>query len=274
MARKVKKEKTRRISILSRVLTRKVRIFLILILVFLLAAGILGFFLFPRLASHFVLEEMKIVYQDGTDADLNLKLYGIEKGRTSVLELMGGQLRRKSELICADHPELKTVEFGLEFPDRLNAVLEKRRAVAQVKLEGFLSRWEKFFLIDDEGVAFVERKEMTQEKLPVITGIKAKSGEVKLGVKWKSGQIRKALLALSEFNMSLPAKKYQIEKIEAGGREGVSLWLTGNLEVKLGGKDFKERILLLEQVLEQMKEENIKDLDIDLRFGDGIVRPK
>ncbi len=255
---------------------RRERAAKIKVLLVLMLAGAAVFFgwwiggiLTPYFSPHFRVEEIQAAFADRTRVNLNLEVYGVKKGQTGLFAV---DLRDLSERIEADYPELDRVRVTRVFPDRLQLTLEKRRPLAVLRPEGMGNG--HFLLVDRKGVVFSGGEGRAPFSLPVIEGTKIRRDLLVPGKRPESEALAAAILVLGECGQRALAKSHPPEKIVIAGRKDVTLELKDNLTVRLGEEDYRYRLALLESVLAAKKTEEIHDLEIDLRFGDAVVREK
>lgn len=166
-------------------------------------------------------------------------------------------LRKISEYLLSKHPQFREIILNFQFPGRLSVQIKEHTAFAKLLL------LYGQFPVDEEGR--ILRKDIVSD-LPEILGLQNKIISPKF---YETYTVPELLLSLDLIRMS-PQK---IKKIDATKKEDLTIFLDSGLRVKIGHRDYPERLKDLSLILEELKIS--EDIDyIDLRFSDPIIKYK
>ena len=177
-------------------------------------------------------------------------------------------LKDFKERIEDAHPELKDIVVRRALPNRLVVQARKRAAIAQVY-------GDRLYFLDRDGVFLTDVKSAAEEKIPLISGIRASPFRSTVAQKER---IDKALFLIDAVSQNRRLSRYKLRTIDITDSRNISFFLDANdvakVEIKIGDAEFNKRLDTLGTVLEQLG----KDIDrvkyIDLRFEDPIVGPR
>ena len=204
----------------------------------------------------------------------SVRLYGLtdeldrEVSRQARLEGLEGRnlflLNASSvERRIHEHPKIAEAKVVKCFPDSLWITARERKPAACVNSG-------EIFYVDAEGVLLEKAGAASAPKddLPFISGLKI-SG-LGPGDRIESEGLRRALDLLGRLRKMTPKLYGMVSEIHVGEMEGLTLYLRGGLEVRLGHLDPVERMPALEKFLETRA--SLDDLTyVDLRFDRQIV---
>lgn len=180
-----------------------------------------------------------------------------------IIDLLRGRsifsikLENISKDISTKYPEFKKIILNYRPPHKVNVEVIKYTPLAKLILN-------RRFFVDEEARIFMQREDLD---LPVITGLQNKIPTPKLYKKYK---IPELLLSL-ELIATYPHK---IKRIDASKKENLTFFLDDGLKIKIGDRNYSEKLERLSLLLKEFEEE-INDIDyIDLRFSNPIVRYK
>lgn len=169
---------------------------------------------------------------------------------------------RKVERDLAAVPYLSNVRAVKKYPNRLVIRADERSPVAVLA--------EDLYLIDRNAVLLepVEFEAENQNDLPFISGVKI--GSAHAGEVVEDAQLPVAIDLLGRIKKMNPPLYEKISEIAVDAKDGLTLFMTGGIEVRLGRRDPVELMAYLEAFLRQKP-----DLEgptvVDLRFKDQLV---
>ncbi|HTL70739.1 MAG TPA: cell division protein FtsQ/DivIB [Candidatus Eisenbacteria bacterium] len=171
------------------------------------------------------------------------------------------------QVIKRRHPEFKEVRVRRVLPNRIEVVLKRRTPVAQVH---FSSRYVQ---IDKDLVLLPGSAVAPFRNLTVIEGSPLPRPGLFVGATLADpGTHRAVTLLLSDaLRSSSLFKKHVLTQIDIHDPKNVSLFVDGDVEIRLGNAHFKERLEILEQTLQTMNLDRTKVQYVDLRFDDVFI---
>ncbi len=193
-------------------------------------------------------------------------------------------LNGESSNIARKCPDCLRVRLSRVLPDRLFVEFIRRKPVALVKLY-------RYFVVDQYGVFFGSVPNPGSLNLPLVTGLETKLFGITFGKKYVTKELVLVLNIIKEFNKSLLMKGYQIQKIDVGtadditifipigpNKNGYSQWQVPGkeniLEVRISQGNILEKIAVISGLINQEKYNlgNIKY--IDFRFKEPVIKFK
>ena len=168
-------------------------------------------------------------------------------------------------LIKNDFPYLKKVEARRSLPEVLEINIVSREPAAVIDTGGGI-------VIDSDGVVLTIGEET--KNLVKIKGISFFLNMPSRGESINNSSLDEALDLLGEINNKLHiTSRKNIEYIDVSRRNNIVLGISG-VPVKMGTRDFSEKVIKLRQILRDPKID-MKDINyIDLRFDDAVISPK
>lgn len=159
-----------------------------------------------------------------------------------------------------NHPEFKDVMIRRALPDRLMVQVRRRKPIAQL-------RSDRFYLVDDEGFILPDARNVPEEGLPIISGMKAPHP--------KKENIDTVINLIKLISSHRHLSTYKLKSIDCADPRNISFFLdAGNVEIKIGDSEFAKRLDTLATVLEHLKSDIERIKYIDLRFEDPILGPR
>jgi len=70
------------------------------------------------------------------------------------------------------------------------------------------------------------------------------------------------------------SQDHEIHMIDVSDGRNISFYIEGGIEIKIGGEDFRARLLMLIKTLESVRLDKSQIKYIDLRFGSVIIGPR
>ncbi len=233
-----------------------------------------SFMLFIKELAYFKVNQL-VVIEDGQLTQSYKNEFVDFQGKN----IFGIDLLKLSGGIQRDHPEFHTVRVVRVIPDKLIIELQRRKSVAQVKLD-------KYYLVDTEGFILPTGKNFPFNDLSIINLPSVlRNKDIELGKRCDLDELKTSLTLLKQFSNSSGLKGYKIITITINSPEDISFLIdnlpakstynkqAGRLEIKLAEGDLKEKLQLLSRLLPEVTARgDIKY--IDLRFKDPIIKPK
>jgi len=168
-------------------------------------------------------------------------------------------LKEISQELSFKYPEFKEIILNFRLPSKLNIEVKEHRPLAKLILN-------REFFVDEEARIFLESHFLDLD-LPLITGLQNRIARPQV---YKKYQIPELLLGLDLIKIC----SYKIKRIEASKKEDLTFFLNEGIKIKIGHRDYPERLERLSLLMKEF-EEKIEDIDyIDLRFSDPIVKFK
>jgi cell division septal protein FtsQ len=177
-------------------------------------------------------------------------------------------LASAKEYILSNYPEIRTVIINRVFPDKLVLTVRPRRPVAQISLPS------GFCLVDAQAVILPGPRGLAIEGLPIITGIDGRAIMTRVGKSYDDTALKKVLRLIEVINQLAFSADHEIHMIDASDAQNLSLYIEGGIEIKIGGEEFRNRLLMLNRTLEAGRLDTSQIKYIDLRFGNVIIGPR
>jgi len=174
-------------------------------------------------------------------------------------------LKKESQRLWQFYPAYKKVRLIRILPNRLLVDFVKRVPVAYLKLY-------RYFCVDEERVLLEASGEPQEYSLPVILGLETKIFGPKVGRQYNVRELGLAVNIAREFSKSRLAKYGNIKIINVANPVNATFMTNSDLEVRIGQDNTKARLELLENLLNQTKNELNKIKYIDLRFKDPAIK--
>lgn len=248
--------KKRKIEIIRKIEPKKIPIKRIsrLLVIFILILGIVLFF---RNSRYFKLEDIEIVDASNAIELSAAELLKIYKGRN----IFDVDINSLSSQIKEDFPVIETAVVKRTLPNKIEIDIVPRLAVAKVKT----------FPIDRTGM--ILSPGVKSGKLPTITGLSMWL-RPRVGGRFKGDRLEKAILLIDALKESSVLSEHGVKTIDVANQKNLSFYLENDIEVKIGGEDFPERLAILKTTLKSpgLDKENIKY--IDLQFKDVVIGTK
>lgn len=249
----------------------------IMVLIFLpiLAVGVSSYTVFQGIqnyittSSYFKLRDLTV------DGITDVRYIDVMKEEILGANIFRIDTRKLSQRIKNRFPTFYSVTVTRLLPSTLLIVAKERLPVAVVRREAF-------YLFDNEGVVVSKFPLAEQVDFPVITGLEDKLSVLKLGESYRSA-VLKDVLALAKvlrqqrFNIeaSQPKEgKLKITRIDASDTDDFSFYLGESILVRVGNKDFENKVRLLSAILKSMAGDVVNIKYVDLRPKEPAVAMK
>jgi len=211
-------------------------------------------------SSYFSISQIRIVDIDGASGVKVKDLDTLYKGR-SIFDV---DIKSISSGIRESYPFIKDAVVKKVLPDTIEIDIISRMPVAKIKAR-------VYFPIDNTGM--VLSPEINSEDLPLISGLSMWL-RPKSGARINDGKLKDALVLLESLNESSPLRAYKVTKIDARNSGNFVFYLENGIEVRIGGKDYTERVKRLVKTLSNTKIDKSNIKYIDVRFKDVVIGPK
>lgn len=223
-------------------------------------------------SPHFNIQEV-IVRQEGVDLSYL-------KGRN----IFAVDLVRNAQTLAARYPDCKRVKIIRVMPSRLYVDFILRRPVALVKLY-------RIFAVDDEATLFFPGAETREQDLPLITGLETKLFGPKSGKRYAAAELESALEIIKFARASRVFRGVRIAKIDVSNIANTSFTIPvpvvmpglindprravyDAVEVRIGYGNIRQKLMILEGVLAQNKNDLSNIKYVDLRFKEPVIKFK
>jgi len=216
-------------------------------------------------SDYFVIEGVNLVWHDAYGA---LSAQDYDK-----LSLMGRKknifkldIQDMAKKILGDHPEFKDCIIERQFPNELAINIFARQPIAEIDCG-------RFYLISKDSIILSRPEKESSQNLTIINGITWKPSG-KIGEKYESKKSYRALKLISAIKSSGLLNEHKLESINIADYSNIKFYIDGGLLVKIGHKNFRERLSLLNETLSSSYVD-VSDLEyIDLRFDDIVFGTK
>ncbi|MDW7675709.1 MAG: cell division protein FtsQ/DivIB, partial [Bacillota bacterium] len=187
-----------------------------------------------------------------------LSLAQVQPGE-NILKLKSQRIK---ELLMT-HPWIREAEINITLPSTVTINVIERRAEAVLIIES------NYYVVDDEGIVMRQIQNLAEILLPTITGLNI-SHQVNEGDKLVSKEANTALTTLAALPEDL---KNNVSELSVS--DGLNLFLTGGMEIKLGGDEkIADKLKMLSDIYNNTDEQILDQIKyIDLRFtGPPIIK--
>lgn len=269
MVRPLKSRSKRRISGAGPVkLMGFLRSFVFLSLPYILSLAIVVL-LFGTVIMHavksptFQLQEVRILNVGSMTQDQSFQFCELKPGENLItLDLIGVQ-----EVIKRKHPEFKEVRVRRVLPNRVEVNVRRRTPVAQAALS-------KYIQIDKDMVILPGSSGTPFKNLTIIEGSRPPKLGIRVGAPVDDPAAKKALRLAEIVKRSSILKNHVLTKVDISDPANLLLVIDGDIEIRIGGSHFIERLKILDQTLKTVELDRAKIRYIDLRFDDVVVGPR
>lgn len=187
----------------------------------------------------------------------------LKKGENLItLDLVGVQ-----QVIKRRHPEFKEVKVRRVLPNRIEVALKRRTPFAQVAFSNFLQ-------VDRDLVILPASSPTPFRNLTVIRGVAMPREGLVVGSSLKDPSVLKAVKLAEVIKQSNVLRKRVLTAVDVTDPRNFSLWVENDLEIRIGGNHFMERLKILDQTIRAVDLDPAKIRYIDLRFDDVVIGPR
>lgn len=211
----------------------------------------------------FKLQEVRILNAGSMTREQAFQFCELKKGEKLItLDLVGVQ-----EVIKHKHPEFKEVRVRRVLPNRVEVAVRRRTPIAQVSLS-------KYIQIDKDMVILPGSSHEPFRNLTIIEGSRPGKLGLGVGVALEDPVAKKALRLAEAVKRSNILKKHILTKVDISDPNNILLIVDSDLEIRIGGSHFIERLKILDQTLKTIELDRERIRYIDLRFDDVVVGPR
>ena len=224
---------------------------------------------------------------------LSLDFYNIAPRRFNIFRLDIGAV---SANVGRDHPEFKSVVILRRPPDVISVKIKYKHPAAFLKMsprrkffyekrQVFYGQKENYLLVpvSKDGVILppdildfaAETQRRKIASLPVLAGPEFQSGALRVGSICPDKRFFCGIGLLRRIKEAWPIKNHRLDVLDAVNLKDISMFLENGVEVKIGnGRNIKDKLLSLKNILNERRFDFAKIKYIDLRFSDIIISPK
>ncbi len=163
-------------------------------------------------------------------------------------------------------PGVERADITREWPNRVAITVKERAPFALVNAG-------RLYWVDAEGAVLGPLVKAAVPPGPVLSGVEA--GEMVSGAKLPSDRLAQGLSFLRELHRAHAPLAEVLSEVDLTRPIGLVLYTLDGIEVRMGSGAWKERLVRLEALLENLKDQGEPVGSIDLRFRDLVVlKPK
>ncbi|OGW80712.1 MAG: hypothetical protein A3C47_07135 [Omnitrophica bacterium RIFCSPHIGHO2_02_FULL_51_18] len=212
----------------------------------------------------FRLEEVRVLNIGSLAAEQAFKFCELQKGENLVtLDLVNVQ-----ELIKRKHPEFKEVRVRRVLPNRIEVLLKRRTPIAQI---AFSSRYVQ---VDKSLVVLPGTASSPFRNLTILEGVPVPPEGLLVGASLREAGTLKALKLAEYIKGHRLLRKHTLSRIDISDPRNISVYVDGDIEIRLGFTHLVERLKILDQTLKTVELDRVKIRYIDLRFDDVVIGPR
>lgn len=206
--------------------------------------------------------KVRDVVIDGIEDARYIECMREEISGSNIFELDAQKL---AERIKKRFPTFYNIRVIRVLPSKLVVLAQERIPVAIVKNE-------VYYLFDAQGVAISSFPLNAVLNYPLIVGLESRLPKIQVGVSYEARALKIPLRLALLLRVRIPALK--IVKIDATDLNNLVFYLNGDIQVKMGNRDFEERLNLLPVILKSLGPEITNVLYIDLRLKEPVISLK
>ena len=211
----------------------------------------------------FQLKEVRILNAGTLTPEQAFKFCELKSGEGLItLDLVGVQ-----QVIKRKHPEFKEVYVRRVLPNRVEVMLKRRTPVAQVAFSRFMQ-------VDKDLVLLPGSSTAPFRNLTVIEGAPLPREGLWVGVILRDKTTQNAIRLGEVIKRSNVLRKHALTHMDIGDPKNVVLKVDSDIEIRIGGNHFIERLKILDQTLKTVELDRTKIRYIDLRFDDVVIGPR
>lgn len=221
-------------------------------------------------SNYFKIRELKV------EGIMDLKYLDLIKEELLGVNIFRVNTERLAERIRNKFPNFTSVTITRILPSQLRMMAKERIPLAVIKRD-------LCFIFDGEGVALSSfSPAATPYDLPLIVGLENKLQQIRVGAAYQFSALHKALLLAralkakktdisTAFSKNESRKVTKIDVIDPGN---LSFYLGDDIQVKVGDKDFEERLSFLADILRSISGDLSNIRYIDLRSKEPVIATK
>jgi len=192
------------------------------------------------------------------------------KNDVSILSYLKGKnifsvnLKEEAKVIERLYPQYRYVRLIRILPNCLYVDFIKREPLAYVKLKDY-------FYIDEEAVLFDID---TPKEVPIILGLENKISNPASGRKYNIKELNFAIELIKQIKTIRPLNLLKIKELNVEDLRYVTFLIAEDLEVRIGQEEIKDKLQILSNLINQLKNDLANIKYIDLRFKEPTVKLK
>jgi cell division septal protein FtsQ len=242
--------------------------FLLLLLPYLLSVLLVtalfgGVVAYAMHSPTFELAEVKVLNVGTLTPQAAFDFCELKKGENLIaLDLVSVQ-----QVIKRKHPEFKEVKVRRVLPNRIEVTLKRRTPILQVAFSRYVQ-------IDKDLVILPGSSPAPFKNLTVIEGAPLPKEGLYVGVTIRDAVTKKAIKLSEIIKESQILRKHTLSKIDIGDPKNIVVIVDEDIEIRIGGDHFMERLKILGQTLKTVELDRTKIRYVDLRFDDVVIGPR
>lgn len=210
----------------------------------------------------FRLGEVKILNFSAITPEQAFRFCELQKGENLILlDLVNVQ-----QVIKRKHPEFKEVTVRRVLPDRVEVLLKRRMPVAQIA-------YSRYVEVDKDLVILPGSSPTPLRNLTVIEGAPIPREGLVVGAGLRDAMTKKALILADRVRTSNILRNHSLTKISITDPKNIVLTVDNQIDIRIGGGHFIDRLKILDQTLNSVQLDSAKISYIDLRFDDVVIGP-
>ncbi len=182
--------------------------------------------------------------------------------------LVNLDLVQVQQVIKRKHPEYKEVLVRRVLPNRIEVLLKRRTPAAQVAVSS------RYIQIDKDLVLLPGAGTAAFRNLTVVRGAPSPPEGLYVGVVLKDPATQKAVKLADVIRQSRILRGHVLTDVNIADPKNFTLIVDGQIEIRIGGNHFMERLKILDQTLKSVVLDPSKIRYIDLRFDDVVIGPR
>jgi len=161
------------------------------------------------------------------------------------------------------HPEIEDVFVKRRLPDTLLISIERRKPVAEIKVQ------DRFYQVDKDGFILPGYSTDSSLELPEIVGLRESIILRSLLKECNSDRLHYALRILKSLKENGIVKSHKVSRIDVSNLRSIIFILDNKVEVKVKRDDYERSIKVLGESLPSIDLDEVEY--IDLRFEDVVI---
>ncbi len=239
----------------------------------LLAVGafllLLGMHNFIFASGYFNVTEIEVI--DRNPDKIDYPLGRINKNSVNIFKINLPAVAKKIE---QDYSDIQTAIVQRVLPNKLMIEVVRRHPAVQIAVTKPGSSEPRYFTVNQEAYVLNDLGNQPRNGLPVVCGSGIGFNAVEIGRAYPKTNLAYALAFMKEFNGNAFLKPYAVTKIDVSLPRSMSVFINDMLEVRIGDRNWKERLENLAGLLDNKQIDFSKGYYVDLRFKDLVFGKK
>jgi len=216
-------------------------------------------------SDYFVVETIRV---DGNDVGRLVRPISVELASKKGVNIFSVDLKACESGIINRHPELKIAKVRRILPDTLEVTCAIRKPFLQVHSG-------RYYLASDDAVILPGAQRTLEPNLIVVTGIEISKRKLSSNPRAYSQELKKAISLIKDINKSGFTKRHgALSHVNIYDLENPVIHMDNGTKIEIGEYSFKEKVVVLEGVLNELESKGKSAKVIDLRFEDIVVIPR